>query len=99
MCGSSWDCRLALAILLSLVRLGHRSGCGRRRCIFSAFNRVALPEPDERFREGLGFDGAVGVAGIAGENKLVVIAFGGEDFGHVLIGDDPVMHVVALDVG
>ncbi len=39
------------------------------------------------------------VAGVAGEDELVGVVFGGEDAGHVFVGDDPVVHVVAHEVG
>ena len=60
---------------------------------------VALPEVFEGFGQGLLFDGVVGVAGVAGEDELVVVAAGGEDAGHVFVGEDPVVHVVAHGVG
>ena len=60
---------------------------------------IALPDVFEGFGQCLLFYGAVGVAGVAGEDELIVVALGGEDAGHVLVGDDPVVHVVAHDVG
>ena len=45
------------------------------------------------------FYGVVDVAGVLGEDELVAIALGGERFGHQFVGDDPVVHVVAHDVG
>ena len=44
-------------------------------------------------------DCAVYVAGVGSEDELVVVALGGECFGHFFVGLDPVMHVVAHDVG
>ena len=60
---------------------------------------VVLPEVLEGFGEGLSFDCVVYVAGVASEHELVRIVLGGEDAGHVFVGDDPVVHVVAHDVG
>jgi hypothetical protein len=45
------------------------------------------------------FDGAIGVAGIADEKELVVVALGGEDARHVFVGENPVVKVVAHVVG
>ena len=39
------------------------------------------------------------MAGVAGEDELVVVALGGQHLGHVLVGQHPVVHVVAHDVG
>ena len=64
-----------------------------------AGDRVVLPEVNESFGQGLLFDRAVRVAGVAGEDELVVIALGGEDAGHVFVGHDPVVHVVVHEVG
>ena len=61
-------------------------------------DRIAFPEPFEGLGEGLLFDGAVAMAGVAGEGELVVIAFVGQGFGGVFVGDDPIVHVVAHDV-
>ena len=44
------------------------------------------------------FGGAVGVASVADEDELVVVALIGEDFGHSLVGDHPIMHVVAHNI-
>ena len=60
---------------------------------------VALPEVFEGFGQGLLFDGAVGVPCVAGEEELVVVAPGGEDAGHVFVGEDPVVLAVAHRVG
>ena len=59
---------------------------------------ITLPEVLECLGQGLLFDGAVGVSGVAGEDELIVVAPGGEDAGHVFVGDDPVVHVVAESV-
>jgi len=37
----------------------------------------------------------VDVGGIAGEYELVVVSLGGERFGHTLVGDNPIVHVIA----
>ena len=60
---------------------------------------IVLPDVFEGFGEGLQFDGAVDMAGVPGEDELVVVVLCGEGFGHVFVGDDPVVHVVAHDVG
>src|SRR5580658_10189689 len=36
--------------------------------------------------------------GIAGENKLIMIALVRKNLGHVLVGYDPIMHVIAHDI-
>ena len=58
-----------------------------------------MPEIFEGFGESLRFYGAVGVARVLRKDELIVIAFGGEHLRHVLIGDDPVVHVVAHHIG
>src|SRR5690349_19645114 len=58
-------------------------------------HRVALPDVLEGFRKGLLFHCAIGVPGVAREDELVVIAFGGQHPGHVLVGQHPVVIVVA----
>ena len=60
---------------------------------------VAVPDVFEGFGEGLALDGVVDVVGVAGEDELVVVSPGGQGLGHVLIGEDPVMHAIAHDVG
>ena len=40
------------------------------------------------------FHGVVDVTRVAGKDKLVVVALGGKHPGHVLIRENPVMHVV-----
>src|SRR5580698_6596890 len=60
---------------------------------------VALPDVFEGFGQGLQLCCVVHVAGVDGENILVVIALCGEDFGHLLVGEDPVVHVVAHGIG
>src|SRR5271166_1005255 len=40
----------------------------------------------------------VHVSSVAGKNKLVVIALRGQHFGHFLIRQDPVVHVVSHDI-
>ena len=41
---------------------------------------------------------AVSVAGVPDKDKLVMVAFRGEHFGHVFIGYDPIMHAVTHDI-
>ena len=60
--------------------------------------RIALPQPFQSFGQGLLFHAAVAVPGVAGKNKLVMIALGGQHLGHVLVGEDPIVHVVAHDI-
>ena len=48
--------------------------------------------------EGLLSDGAIGASGVAGEDELIVVLLGREDLGHVLVGEDPIVHVVAQGV-
>src|SRR5579863_7456239 len=60
---------------------------------------VALPDVLEGFGEGLEAGSAVDVAGVLGEDELVLIALGSEGASHVFVGQDPVVHVVAHDVG
>ncbi len=59
---------------------------------------VVLPEVFEGFGESLLLDRVVYVAGVAGEEELVGVVFGGEDVGHVFVGYYPVVHVVAHGV-
>ena len=61
-------------------------------------DRIALPQPFQRFGQRLLFHAAVAVPGVAGEDELVVITLGGQHFGHVLVRDDPIVHVVAHDI-
>ena len=42
--------------------------------------------------------GPVDVAGVAGEDELVVVVLAGEHAGHVFVGDDPVVESVAHGV-
>ena len=44
------------------------------------------------------FDAAFAMAAVAGEDELVGVTFGRECFGHVFVGDNPVMHIVAHSV-
>jgi hypothetical protein len=43
--------------------------------------------------------GAVDVSGVAGENELIVIALDSEYGGHAFVSENPVVHVIAHDVG
>ena len=43
--------------------------------------------------------GAIGVAGVASKKELVVVALSGEDPRHVFIGENPIVEMVAHDVG
>jgi len=45
-----------------------------------------LPEVLERLGQSLLFHGAVGMARVDREHKLIVVAFGGEHFGPCFIG-------------
>jgi len=58
-----------------------------------------MPQIFQSLGQGLLFDGAVGVPGVARKDKLIVIALGGEDSGHVLVCQDPIVHVVAHHIG
>ena len=60
---------------------------------------IAVPDPFDGVRKELGFGVADAVAGVLAEEVLVGIAFGLEDFGHAVIGFDPVVHAVTHDVG
>jgi hypothetical protein len=60
---------------------------------------IALPEPLQRFRQRLLLYRAVAVDGVAGEDELVGVALGGQGRGHAFVRDDPVVHLVAHDVG
>jgi len=81
------------------------SGALELRCwaavglVFRFGDGVVVPYEFEGFGEGLLFYCSVDVAGVAGEEELVVVAAGGEDFGHQLVRGDPVVHVVAHGVG
>jgi hypothetical protein len=55
---------------------------------------VALPDVFHSLGQGLPFCSAVGMAGVAGEDELVVIALSGKHAGHVFIGVYPVVHTV-----
>lgn len=59
------------------------------------FNAISLPKVLQGFGQRLLLHRAVGVPGIAREYKLIVIAFGGQHFGHALVSYDPVVHLVA----
>ena len=78
-------------------------GTGARECplksILRPRDRVPLPHIFQSFGQGLLFDGAVGVPGVTRKYKLIVIAFGGQHSGHILVGQDPVVHVVAHHIG
>jgi len=56
---------------------------------------VVLPDVLQRFGKRLLSHGTVDVGGIAGEYELVVVALGGEHFGHTLVGENPIVHVIA----
>ena len=75
------------------------TGGTRTLSLFLRFRFVALPDVFEGFGEGLHFDGAVYVECVLSEDELVVVLLCGEDAGHALVGFDPVVHVVAHDVG
>ena len=60
---------------------------------------ISLPKILQSFGKSLLPDGAVHMDGVASEDELVVIALGGQYLGHALVGYDPVVHVVAHDVG
>jgi hypothetical protein len=64
-----------------------------------SLRRITPPDIFQRFGEGLLFDFAVGVAGVFGEDELVVVAFVGQNFGHVFVGKDPVVEAIAHGVG
>ena len=49
----------------------------------------------ERFRKRLLFDRMVHMAGIAGEDELIVISLRGEHLRHLLTGQHPVVHSIA----
>src|SRR3954454_2974237 len=49
--------------------------------------RVALPQVFESFRQGLLLDGAIAVAGVLREHKLIMIVLGRELSRHEFIGD------------
>jgi len=64
------------------------SGALELRCwaavglVFRFGDGVVVPYEFEGFGEGLLLYCSVDVAGVAGEEELVVVAAGGEDFGH-----------------
>src|SRR5271157_1923581 len=59
--------------------------------------RVPLPYILQRQGQGLCLDAAVAVASVFRKDKLVRIPLGGQSLGHALIGEDPVVIVVAGD--
>ena len=66
--------------------------------LISRRHGIALPEIFQRLRQRLQLHRVIDMAGVAGKDKLVVIALRGQHLGHLLIGNHPVMHVVAHDV-
>src|SRR6266498_4377459 len=60
---------------------------------------VALPDVLQSLGKRLLFRGTIHMPSIAGKDKLVVVALGGEDLRHILVGEDPVVHVVAHHIG
>ena len=65
---------------------------------FTAPDRIALPDIFQGLGQGLLFHARSTCPALTGKNKLVMIAFGGEHFGHVFIGDHPIVHIVAHDI-
>src|SRR5580704_18722619 len=73
--------------------------CAGERCLSTKYlgggwARRSAPDVFERFGQGLLLYGTVGMSGVAGEDELIVIALGGQHFGHVLVGEDPVVIIV-----
>ena len=60
---------------------------------------VILPNVFECFRECLQPHRAINMKSVACKNELVMVALGGEYAGHVLVGENPVMHAIPHDVG
>ena len=60
-------------------------------------DRVPMPYIFQCFGQGLLFHGAVGVPGITRKYELIMVALGGKNFGHVLVGQDPIVHSVSHD--
>ena len=61
--------------------------------------RVSLPEVFQRLWEQLCLHGGVAVASVADETELVGVPLFLEDFRHPLVRQDPIVHVVAHDIG
>ena len=61
----------------------------------SLCEQVIFPKPFQCFGHCLLFYFIIYVPGVAGKNKLVLITFSGKYFCHILIGEHPIMHVVA----
>jgi hypothetical protein len=59
---------------------------------------VTSPRPFQRLRQCLFAHPAIAMAGVEGEHVLILIALILERRGHTVIGNDPIVHVVAHDV-
>src|SRR5690349_4195142 len=70
----------------------------RSKSLLDRTRRVALPHVLKGLRKSLLLDRAIHMAGVSGKDELIVIALGRERLCHALIGQDPVMHVVAHNV-
>src|SRR5215831_3391503 len=66
-----------------------------QRLLLRLRDRVSLPDIFQSFGQGLLFHSTVGMPGVAREYKLIAIAFAGQDLRHILVGEDPVVIVVA----
>src|SRR6185437_10105129 len=60
---------------------------------------ISLPQVFERLGQSLLHGRAIDVDGIAGKDKVVMIFLRRQHLCHVLVGYDPIMHVVTHDVG
>ena len=66
--------------------------------ILNLCNRVALPDIFQGLGQSLPLHSAVNVPGVAGENKLVMVALCRKRFGHIFVGENPIVHAIAHDV-
>jgi hypothetical protein len=60
--------------------------------------RVSPPDPLEGSWESLQLGRPIAVSGVPCEDELITIALRRQRLGHVFVGDDPVVHVVAHEV-
>src|SRR5262249_9106098 len=86
----------------ALDRQASRKGRTRRSCSDDrpgerSLLRVTLPYIFQSQGKGLRLHAAIAVPGVFRKDKLVRIALGSQRLGHVLIGENPVVVVIAGD--
>src|SRR5882724_3808986 len=88
------------------IRWNRADYCGSRKefagCRYPSFTAllrpVTSPNPFQRLRQSLIAHPAIAMAGSLGEHVLILITLVLQRRGHPVIGNNPVVHVIAKDV-